>query len=394
VLARFGDGQASRPNGIAEIVLLSTCNRLELYAVAQAEPFSALAHLVSETSDVPHAEFEPHLYQHTRADAVTHLCRVAAGLDSMILGEPQILGQVAEAFQSAQAQGAAGPLLSSLFRAAIQAGKRARTETAISRNPSSVGSVAAKLAGAAIGDLDSAHVLILGAGEMAELAVEALRARGASHFTVISRTHERAARLAQRWNAQTLTLEQLAEALANADVVLASTAAPHFLVTPGLVRAAFASRPERPLVFIDIAVPRNVDPDVRYLPNAHCYDIDDLEVHLNGGLAERQQEIPRVEAIVAEETQAFLNWLYSLDIVPLIADLRAKADAIRRAEVEKTLRRLPHLGEAERQRIETMTEALVNKLLHDPTLRLKAEASNGRATEYAAVIRHLFALNE
>lgn len=394
VLTRFGDGQTSRPNSITEFVILSTCNRLELYAVAQAEPFSALAQLVSGTTDVSRAEFGPHLYQHIQADAVTHLCRVAAGLDSMILGEPQILGQVSNAYHLALEHGAAGPVLSALFRAATHTGKRARAETGISRNPATISSVAVKMAEAVVSDLAARQVLIVGAGEMAELAVEALRARGAGQITVINRTHARAENLAHRWGARALTFERLGEALAEADIVITSTDAPHFVITADLARAALAPRSQRPLVFVDIAVPRDVDPDVRRLPNVHYYDIDDLEAHLNGALAERQEEIPRVEAIVAEETQAFLKWLHNLDIVPLIADLRTKADAIRRAEVEKTLRRLPHLGEAERQRIETMTEALVNKLLHDPTLRLKAEASNGHATEYAALIRHLFALNE
>jgi glutamyl-tRNA reductase len=311
----------------------------------------------------------------------------------MILGEPQVLGQVTEAYQAALGQGAAGPVLSVLFRTAIRAGKRARTETAISRNPSTVGSVAVKLAGAVVGDLASAHVLILGAGEMAELAVEALRARGASHTSVVSRTRDRAMQLAQRWGAQALTFEQLAEALAAADIVIASTAAPHVLVTPDLAHAAIARRPERPLIFIDIAVPRNVDPDVSHLPNVHCYDIDDLQSRLNGALTEREREIPRVEAIVAEEAGAFMEWLRGLDIASLIAELRAKADALRRAEVERTLRRLPRLDETERQRIEALAESLVNKLLHAPTLRLKAEASNGHAAEYAAAARYLFALD-
>ena len=403
-LARFGCGRNVNPQGITELVILSTCNRLELYApvsgtweidrdVAGRALFAPLLNFVGETRSLSEAEFEAHLYRHEGPEAVEHLCRVAAGLDSMILGEPQILGQVTEAYQAALGQGAIGPVLSALFRTAIRVGKRARTETAISRNPSTVGSVAVKLAGAVVGDLASARVLILGTGEMAELAVEALRARGASHIVVVSRTQERAMQLARRWGAQALTFEQLAEAVAAADIVIASTAAPHFLITPNLVRAAIAHRPARPLIFVDIAVPRNVDPDVSRLSNVHCYDIDDLQARLNGALAEREREIPRVEAIVAEEAGAFMEWLRGLDITALIVELRAKADALRRAEVEKTLRHLPRLDETERQRIEALTESLVNKLLHTPTLRLKAEAGNGHAAEYAAAARYLFALN-
>jgi glutamyl-tRNA reductase len=245
-----------------------------------------------------------------------------------------------------------------------------------------------------VGPLAARQVLVVGAGEMAESAVEALRSRGASQITVVNRTPTRGVQLAERWGACTLAFEQLGEALAAADIALTSTGASQFVITPDLVRAAHAARPARPLVLIDIAVPRDVDPDVRRLPNTHYYDIDDIEADLNDGLAERQQEVPRVEDIVAEETRAFLAWFGTLEIAPLIGDLRAKAEAIRRAEVEKTLRRLPQLGEAERRQIETMTEALVNKLLHDPTLRLKAEASQGQAGEHAAAARYLFALDD
>jgi glutamyl-tRNA reductase len=311
----------------------------------------------------------------------------------MILGEPQILGQVTEAYELGLSQRSIGPVLSTLFRYAIHTGKRARTETAISRNPASTSSVAVKLAEETVGDLSATHTVVVGAGEMAELAVEALRVRGAQHITVVNRTHARAQQLADRWQATALTFENLPDALLDADIVITSTGAPHILIKPPLAETVIRQRPDRPLVFIDIAVPRDVDPDVNQLPNVRCYDIDDLETRLNGSLAERQQEIPQVEAIIAAEADAFMDWLKSLEIMPVISDLRAKADAIRRAEVDKTLRQLKGLSETDRQRIEAMSEALVNKLLHDATLRLKAEAGNGHAAEYAAAVRHLFALS-
>ncbi len=398
--------QAARPAGATELVILSTCNRLELYAtVPSAEVrldvdpeerealFGPLLSFLAETRGLAAENLDDRFYRLIGRAAVEHLSRVAAGLDSMILGEPQILGQVAEAYSVALRQGAAGPVLSALFRAAIHAGKRARAETAISRDAATISSVAVKMAEKVVGSLAARQVLVVGAGEMAESAVEALRNRGASQITVVNRTRARAVQLAERWGARVLTFEQLGEALAAADIALTSTGASQFVITPDLARAALAARPARPLVLIDIAVPRDVDPDVGRLPNTHYYDIDDLEAHLNGALAERQQEVPRVEAIVAEETRAFLDWFGTLEVAPLIAGLRAKAEAIRRAEVEKTLRRLPQLGEAERRQIETMTEALVNKLLHDPTLRLKAEASQGQTAEYAAAARYLFALD-
>lgn len=378
---------------LKEFVILSTCNRLEVYALAPLESVPVLVKIIAETSGLPLEEVTTHLYQPLAREAVIHLCRVAGGLDSMILGEPQILGQVTEAYEAALQHGA-GPILSALFRTAIHAGKRARLETAIGRNPSTVSSVAVKLAEKSVGDLTSAHVLIVGAGEMAELAVEALRSRGTSEITVLNRTPDRAAQLAQRWGGRALTFEQTTSALAAADIVITSTDAPHVLITPDLTQTALAQRPERPLVFIDIAVPRDVDPEVGRLPNVSYYDIDDLETHLNGAVAQREQEIPKVEAIIAEETEKFLDWLRDREVMPVIADLRMMADTIRRAEVEKTLHHLPQLSAAEQRHVEALAEALVNKLLHAPTQRLKAEAENGHAAEYAAAVRYLFGLDE
>jgi glutamyl-tRNA reductase len=394
-LARFGCGRhEGHPYDLVELAILSTCNRLELYAVSHTAQFEGLIEFVSETTDVPSTAFAAHLYQYQAAEAIQHLLRVAAGLDSMILGEPQILGQVTDAYEVARGQGATGPILSALLRSAIHTGKRARTETAIARNPASASSVAAQLATETVGNLAASQVVIVGAGEMAELAIEALRHRGAQQITVVNRTHDRAAPLAERWNATVLTFEQLFDAIAAADIVITSTGAPHIVIRPELVQAAIATRPDRPLIFVDIAVPRDVDPLVGQIPNVQCYDIDDLALRLNGSLAERQQEVPQVEAIVAEETLSFIAYLHNLDIMPVILDLRAKADAIRRAEVDKALRHLAHLDEADRKRIEYLTEALINKLLHDPTLRLKAEAGNDHAAEYAAAVRHLFALGD
>lgn len=393
-LARLGCDHTARPGELSELAILSTCNRLELYAVSHADRFEPLIDFIADTTGLPRREFEPHVYRHADEAAVLHLNRVAAGLDSMVLGEPQILGQVTEAYELGLSQRAIGPVLSALLRAAIHTGKRARTETAISRNPASVSSVAAHLAESMVHDLSAAQIVVLGAGDMAELAVEALRKRQATHITVVNRTHARAAQLAARWQARALTFEQLTPALITADIVIASTGAPHILIKPPLVQEVMTQRPDRPLIFIDIAVPRDVDPEVNALPNVRCYDIDQLEARVSGSLGERQEAVPHVEAIIADETANFMLWLHSLDIAPVIADLRAKADAIRRAEVDKTLRHLKDLNDADRRRIEALSEALVSKLLHDPTLRLKAEAGNGHAAEYAAAVRHLFALGQ
>lgn len=406
-LARLGCGRGScgeasgdlpayglPPEPISEMVILSTCNRVEIYAVAGLPNFAVLERFVAEAQGVPEEQFNPYLYRLMDEEAVTHLFRVAAGLDSLVLGEPQILGQVMQAFELARGQGSVGPVLSRLFQAALHTGKRARSETTISHNPASISSVAAHLAERAVLHLPSARVAILGAGEMAELAVEALRKRGASNIRVVNRTLERASLLAGRWGGEACTFEALPEILREADILIASTGAPHTLVHTEVVAAALASRPGRSLVIIDIAVPRDVDEPVGDLPGVRLYDIDQLQQQLDHSLARRANEVPRVEAIQAEELAEFMNYLRTLDVIPLIAEMRKQAESIRLAELEKTLRRLPGLTLGERQRLEALTEALVKKLLHAPISRLRLEAGSPQAAEYAAAARSLFGLNE
>lgn len=396
-LARCGCGCASHPTGFPELVILSTCNRLELYALAsstsdQSDHYKALTDFLVETRGAALTEFQSHLYQYAGHEAVEHLCRVAAGLDSMILGEPQILGQVADAYESALAAGSAGPVLSALFRAAIRAGKRARSETAISRNPASVSSVAVRLAEQIVGDLPARRVLVIGAGEMGELAVEALRARGVRQVTVVNRTHRRAVELAERWSGDALSFEYLTEVVRAADIVISSTGAPHIILDSDIARRAMADRAS-PLVLIDIAVPRDVDPAVGDIPGVHLFDLDHLHARLDGAIAERRNEVPRVETIVAEEAMAFQAWLRGVEILPVIADLRLKAEHIRQRELARALRHLPGLDPETRQHVERLSESLVNKLLHEPTRQLRAVAGNGHAAEYAQTVRRLFGLS-
>lgn len=376
-----------------EWVVLATCNRWELYAAAEAVDFDRLEQLAAELSGVPRGEFAAHLVHYSGLEVVEHLSRVAAGLESMILGESQILGQVARAGTLAQENGTLGSNLRALFETAIRAGKRARTETNISRNPASISTLAAHHAQQVVPNLAAAQVLIIGAGEMAELTVESLRSRGARRISVISRSLERSQPLAERWGAAALTFDNLAEALGQADIVISSTSAPHFIVTQPLAQAAIERRPQRPMVFVDIAVPRDVAPEVAEISNVHCYNIDDLKSQFTSGLSEREQELPRVEAIVAEEVQAFVRQQQADEVKPLLVDLRTKADAIRQAEVTKALSNLEHLNAEDRQRIEALTVSLVNKLLHTPTQRLRAEARRGQSARYESVVRQLFALN-
>jgi glutamyl-tRNA reductase len=327
-------------------------------------------------------------------DAARHLFDVTAGLDSLVIGEPQILGQVTRALELARGQNTAGPTLNRLFQSAIHAGKRARTETAISRNPASVSSLAASVAERVVHKISESQIVILGAGEMAELAVEALRKRGAQKILVVNRTLERAHALTQRWDAQSTTFENLQTALISADILISSTGAPHTLISSEMARAAMAERAERPLVLIDIAIPRDIDPDVANLPHVKLYDMDSLSAQLEHSLAERMAEVPQVKNILDEELKHFDDYLKSLEVLPLIADMRQNAEVIRQAEFEKTLRRLPDLTDTERNHIEAMTQALVKKLLHAPTHRLRAEAGSSQSPEYAALARSLFNLTE
>lgn len=390
-LARLGCG--GMENAFNELVILSTCNRTEIYAVFDRPEADDLELLLSETRRIPVGEFQRHLYHHVDEDAVRHLLRVASGLDSLVLGEPQILGQVTSALELARGAGSSGPLLSRLFQSAIHAGKRARTETHIARNPASVSSLAASLAERSVRNLANAQIVILGAGEMAELAVEALRKRGAVKVLVLNRTLEKAEMLAKRWQAQASTFERMGEALSAADVLIASTGAPHTIINPGIVERVMLERPTRPLVMIDIALPRDIDSSCNEIPNVKVYDMDSLHTRLEHSLAEREAEVPKVEAILNEEQAGFMAYFSSLDMLPLIVEVRQQAEAIRQAELQKTLRRLPDLSEVERARVEALTMALVKKLLDAPTNRLRAQANTPTAPEYAQVARTLFGLS-
>ena len=387
-LSRFSCGHLA--DNIAEVTILSTCNRSEIYAVSNQTDFSELEIFLSETRNVARAEIVPHLHYRQDSAAVRHLFTVAAGLDSLVIGEPQILGQIVRALELSRGQNLAGPLLNRLFQSAIHAGKRARTETGISRNPASVSSLAASLAERVVHPIAEAQVVILGAGEMAELAVEALRKRGANRILVVNRTLERARAIADRWEAQITTFEYLDAALASADILISSTGAPHTILSAAMVRRAMEGRAGRPLFLVDIAVPRDIDPEAANIPHVKLYDIDHLNAKLEHSLAERMAEVPQVQAILDEEIAEFAVYMRSLEMVPIIADIRQQAECIRQEMLEKTLRRLPDLTQAERDRIEAMTQALVKKILHAPTRRLRAEASCPHAPEYAAVARTLF----
>jgi glutamyl-tRNA reductase len=389
-LARLACGLLA--TSIAELVIISTCNRTELYAASSHMAIAELEAFLSDASGVPAKQFHAHSYRYVDLDVARHLFEVAAGLDSLVIGEPQILGQIVRSLELSRGQNMAGPVLNRLFQSAIHAGKRARTETAISRNPASVSSLAASLAERVVHPIADAQVVILGAGEMAELAVEALRKRGAQKILVVNRTLERAHTIADRWDAQITTFENLDSALVSADILISSTGAPHTILSADMVKHAMQAREQRSMVLIDIAVPRDIDSDAANIPLVKLYDIDNLNEKLEGALAERMSEVPQVKSILDEEIKEFSEYMKSLEMIPIISDIRQQAEGIRKEMLDKTLRRLPDLTEAERVRIEAMTQALVKQILHAPTNRLRAEASCPHAPEYAAVARTLFGL--
>ena len=378
---------------IAELIIISTCNRIEIYAASNQPASAELEAFLSEARAVPLDELDPYLYRYKDVQAARHLFDVAAGLDSLVIGEPQILGQITRALELARGQNAVGPTLNRLFQAAIHAGKRARTETAISRNPASVSSLAASVAEKTLGRIRTASVVVLGAGEMAELTVEALRKRGMEKIRVVNRTLERAHALADRWGAEAATFESLYESLCEADILISSTGAPHLLVSAQMVGEVMRLRAERSLVLIDIAVPRDIEPDAAKIPHVKLFDIDGLNAQLEDSITRRLEEVPHVKNILEQEISEFEEYLESMEMLPIIADIHQQAEAIRTAELEKSLRRMPDLTDIERERIEALTQSLVRKLLDHPTRRLRAEAASQRAPEYAALARILFNLS-
>jgi len=339
------------------------------------------------------AELGDHSYHFADEQAVSHLFGVACGLYSLVPGEAQIQGQVAEALEIAQGGGYAGPVTSALFRGALVAGKRARSETGISRNAASVSLVAVQLARRLFPKLDDACVLLVGSGKMSELAAHHLCDNGAQRLIVINRTPLHAVDLAQRFDATHRSFAELATSLVEADVVISSTTAPHALISREMMQEVMQRRAGRSILLIDIALPRDVDPAVVELPGVYLYNLDDLQSGVNEGIRMRLQEAEQVQAIIAEEVRAFDRWMRSLSVVDTISDLRQHVDELRQQELARTLQRLSStLSEREAAAIQELTTRLVNKLLHMPTLRLKDAAAEGQGPMYAQALRYLFDL--
>lgn len=380
-----------------EGVLLSTCNRIELYAVCSEahEGKMELLRILSENRQIALSELQAHAYDFADEQAVAHLFGVASGLYSLVPGEPQIQGQVAEALEIAQGGGYAGPVTSALFRAALVVGKRARSETAISRNAASVSHVAVRLAQGVFPNLDEACVLLIGSGKMSELAARNLCDNGAQKLIIMNRTQAHAIDLAQRFSVVHRPFSELSKTLVEADIVISSTTAPHAIITAELMQQVMDLRNGRSLLLIDIALPRDIDPEVATLPGVHLYNLDDIQAVVSEGIRLRLQETVQVQAIIAEEVNAFERWLSSLSVVDTISDLRKHADALRQQELARTMRQLsPSLSEREAAVVQELTTRLMNKLLHKPMLRLKDAAADGQGHVYAEALRYLFDLEE
>jgi glutamyl-tRNA reductase len=384
---------------IEEAVLFSTCNRVEVVALTRS-PDAARLRLQSffardlAENDLPDGHDLANLtYAYEDGNAVRHVLRVASALDSMVVGEPQILGQTKDAYRAAVDCGACGPILGRLFQHAFATAKRVRTETRIAERPVSVARVAVDLANHIFEDFEHKRALLIGAGEMIELAVRALRDQGLSSISVANRSPEHAETLASAFGASAHGLNELAALLADADMVLTSIEGDRPILTVDLVSDALRERSHRPLFVIDIGVPRNADPDIDGIENVYRYDLDDLGSVANQNSELRQREAERATQIVAEEQQRFDGWLAALRAVPTIRHLLSRAEGIRSGELERTLARL-ELGESEQAAVEALTRSIVNKILHAPVSRLKREAEREEGMAYLEVARVLFDLDE
>jgi glutamyl-tRNA reductase len=389
---RLGEALASlrEETGLAEAMILSTCNRVEVYGHS-AEPAAheRVARFLADYHGKAQAELEPALYRLSGDAAVRHAFRVVASLDSMVPGEPQIQGQVKQAYQAAETAGHLGSGLNALRNRSLAAAKRARSETGIGRNAVSISYVAVELARKIFGELKDRRVLLVGAGKMSELAARHLVRGGARARVLGGRRFERAAELAGALGGQAAPLEALRDELAMADIVISGTGAPGIVATRADVQAACDARRRRPLFLIDIAVPRDIDPGVRDLPGVFLYDLDDLKSVCEANLRERRKQAAAAEAVVEREVREFLGWQRTLDAVPVLVELRQRGEDIRRGELEKARRRLGELKPEQEEALEALTSAIVNKLLHAPTVHLKEAAQNGHGSELSLIRRLL-----
>jgi len=400
---RFALGEGDAPHAlqslrettsILEGVIVATCNRTEIYAVV--DRLHLCGHYIRNFMEnwfrVPRQQFNQHLYMYEDDRAVEHLFRVTCGLDSMVVGETQILGQVRSAFQLAQERQTTGTIFNQLFKQAVTVAKRAHAETGIADNAVSVSYAAVELGRRIFGRFDGKTVMIIGAGKMSELTARHLHANGASRIYVAGRTAARAKELADKFAGEALTMEEAAERLQDTDIVISSTGANGFVMNRRMLESAMTSRRKRPIFLIDIAVPRDIDPACGSIPNVFLYDIDDLEGIVESNLASRREAASVVEKMIADEQHAYRQWYATLGVSPLIRALQDKAAAIQESTFESMLRKLPELDERQRKVIRKLTKSMLNQMIHDPILRVKEMAAEKRSDAAMQMFIELFAL--
>jgi len=382
--------------GIQETLILSTCNRVEFYLITKKADFKKsqiLQNLFAHQLGLEGEQWERFLYQYTYHKAISHLFSVTSGMDSMVIGEPQITGQVKDAYNKALKQNAVGPIMNRLLHKSFFVSKRVRTETELASWAVSVSYVAVELAKKIFADLEDRIALLAGAGEMAELSAQHLSSHGIFKILVASRTLENAQKLAQTFQGKAIPLDSLAKAMTDVDILISSMAAPDYILNAETIREIMRARKQKPVFIIDMAVPRNIDPAVNNLENVYLYDMDDLQTVLETNLAERKKELKKATVIVQEEVKDFLSWLNTLDLVPTIVSLRDRAEQIRSQEINKALAMLKtSLSDKERQTIEAMSKAIVNKMLHDPINQLKEAEKRGDEARLVDALHRLFCL--
>lgn len=376
------------------MVILSTCNRTEVYATARVleRGVQELKGFFFRRLGLPQEELDKTLYTPNCEEAVLHLFRVAAGLESMVIGETQVLGQVKDAYLMAVEEGASDAVLNTLFQKAIYVGKKARTDTGLDRHAVSVSYAAVELAKQVFGSLTGRTVLVVGAGEMSELAVEYLKANGVSSVVVSNRSYERARCLAERFGGEVLPFDRLGAYLNHADIVISCTAANHYVLKTEDIKEWIATR-EIPLLLIDIAVPRDIEPEVKSLPGVYLYDIDDLRNIVDANLLERMKAAKQAEAIVREQLEEFNDWLGTLYVIPVIKALRQRGEDVKEREIKRALNRLGDYSPRQEKIIRSLASSIVNQLLHFPVIKLKEMAVDSQGHVYAEVIKNLFQLN-
>jgi glutamyl-tRNA reductase len=381
---------------IIENIILSTCNRVEIYARVENTDrgIQLLQDFICDYHSISRGNLDQYFYSFCDNQAVEHLFRVSSSLDSMVLGEAQILGQVKDAYSTARSFSSTGMVLNQLFEKAFNVAKKVREETGISERGVSISSAAVELAKKIFEDLENHSVMLVGTGEMAELAAKHLISYGVKTVYVASRTYERAAALAQTLNGCALDFEAFKEEMHKADIIITSTAAPTFIIQKEMMEKAIQKRKNKPIFLIDIAVPRDIAPEVNELENVYLYDIDDLQNVVNANMEERQKEAENAMDIIKHEVTKFNNWFSTLDAVPTIVEMRNRAEDMRKVEVEKNLKNMDHLSSSDKESIHLLTQSIVNKILHKPTINLKKKTQSQDGHIYLKAIRHLFHLDD